>query len=76
MRPVLAVRNAVARRAAIGLHFLLSGEECPLPMNDRKVTGTEDTLVAGIAASMVTSIFVVRTFYMIWLNRNRSAMSI
>ena len=26
-------------------------------------------LIIGIAASMVTAIFVVRTFYMIWLDR-------
>jgi preprotein translocase subunit SecD len=34
------------------------------------VRGFAVTLLAGIAASMVTSIFVVRTFYMIWLARN------
>src|SRR3954463_3654692 len=33
------------------------------------------TLLAGIAASMVTAIFVVRTFYMIWLNRSREAQT-
>ncbi|MGI8509461.1 MAG: protein translocase subunit SecD [Gemmatimonadaceae bacterium] len=33
------------------------------------VRGFAVTLLAGIAASMVTAIFVVRTFYMIWLNR-------
>jgi preprotein translocase subunit SecD len=31
------------------------------------------TLVAGIVASLVTSIFVVRTFYLLWLNRQRGA---
>ena len=36
------------------------------------VRGFAVTLLAGIAASMVTSIFVVRTFYMIWLNRSQS----
>ena len=35
------------------------------------VRGFAVTLLAGIAASMVTSIFVVRTFYMIWLNRSQ-----
>jgi preprotein translocase subunit SecD len=35
------------------------------------VRGFAVTLLAGIAASMITSIFVVRTFYMIWLNRSR-----
>lgn len=37
------------------------------------VRGFAVTLLAGIAASMITAIFVVRTFYMIWLNRSRSA---
>src|SRR4029079_7108095 len=35
------------------------------------VRGFAVTLLAGIAASMVTSIFIVRTFYMIWLNRSQ-----
>jgi preprotein translocase subunit SecD len=33
------------------------------------VQGFAITLIIGIAASMVTSIFVVRTFYLIWLRR-------
>lgn len=33
------------------------------------VRGFAVTLLAGIVASMITSIFVVRTFYMIWLSR-------
>ena len=33
------------------------------------VQGFAITLIIGIAASMVTAIFVVRTFYMIWLER-------
>jgi preprotein translocase subunit SecD len=33
------------------------------------VRGFAVTLLAGIAASMVTAIFVVRTFYTIWLSR-------
>lgn len=37
------------------------------------VRGFAVTLLAGIAASMITAIFVVRTFYMIWLNRSRNA---
>ncbi|MEA2764705.1 MAG: preprotein translocase subunit SecD [Gemmatimonadaceae bacterium] len=37
------------------------------------VRGFAVTLLAGIAASMITSIFVVRTFYMLWLNRSRDA---
>jgi len=39
------------------------------------VRGFAVTLLAGIAASMVTAIFVVRTFYMIWLNRSRDAQT-
>jgi preprotein translocase subunit SecD len=35
------------------------------------VQGFAVTLVAGIVASLVTSIFVVRTFYLLWLNRQR-----
>jgi len=34
------------------------------------VRGFAVTLLAGIAASMITAIFVVRTFYMIWLSRS------
>ena len=34
------------------------------------VRGFAVTLLAGIAASMVTAIFIVRTFYMIWLTRS------
>ena len=33
------------------------------------VQGFAITLIIGIAASMITAIFVVRTFYMIWLQR-------
>ncbi|MDP9201058.1 MAG: protein translocase subunit SecD, partial [Gemmatimonadota bacterium] len=39
------------------------------------VRGFAVTLLAGIAASMITSIFVVRTFYMLWLNRSRAAQT-
>jgi preprotein translocase subunit SecD len=38
------------------------------------VQGFAITLIIGIAASMITAIFVVRTFYMIWLQR-RPAMT-
>lgn len=38
------------------------------------VKGFAVTLIMGIVASMITSIFVTRTFYMIWLDR-RPAMS-
>jgi preprotein translocase subunit SecD len=37
------------------------------------VRGFAVTLIAGIVASLVTSIFVVRTFYLLWLNRQRGA---
>ena len=37
------------------------------------VRGFAVTLLAGIIASMISSIFVVRTFFMIWLNRQRNA---
>ncbi|SRR5579883_1075935 len=40
------------------------------------VKGFAVTLIAGILASMVTSIFVVRTFYMIWLARVRAPQTI
>jgi preprotein translocase subunit SecD len=40
------------------------------------VRGFAVTLLAGIAASMITSIFVVRTFYMIWLNRSQSTSTL
>jgi preprotein translocase subunit SecD len=40
------------------------------------VRGFAATLLAGIAASMVSAIYVVRTFYMIWLNRNAGAQTL
>jgi preprotein translocase subunit SecD len=40
------------------------------------VKGFAVTLIAGIAASLITSIFVVRTFYIIWLNRTRGAQTL
>jgi preprotein translocase subunit SecD len=40
------------------------------------VQGFAVTLIAGIFASLVTSIFVVRTFYLIWLNRSRGAQTL
>ncbi len=40
------------------------------------VRGFAVTLLAGIAASMVTAIFVVRTFYMIWLSRSKSPQTL
>ena len=35
------------------------------------VQGFAVTLVAGVSASMLTAIFVVKTFYMVWLSRAR-----
>jgi preprotein translocase subunit SecD len=40
------------------------------------VKGFAVTLIAGILASMVTSIFVVRTFYMVWLGRAQAPQTI
>lgn len=40
------------------------------------VKGFAVTLIAGIVASLVTSIFVVRTFYLLWLNRSRGAQTL
>jgi preprotein translocase subunit SecD len=40
------------------------------------VKGFAVTLIAGIIASLVTSIFVVRTFYQLWLNRSRGAQTL
>ena len=40
------------------------------------VRGFAVTLLAGIAASMVTAIFVVRTFYMIWLSRSQNTQTL
>ena len=37
------------------------------------VKGFAVTLIAGIAASMVSSIFVVKTFFLVWLNKNKTA---
>jgi preprotein translocase subunit SecD len=37
------------------------------------VRGFAVTLLAGITASLFTGIFVVRTFYLIWLSRNKTA---
>jgi len=40
------------------------------------VKGFAVTLIAGIFASLVTAIFVVRTFYLLWLNRTRGAQTL
>ena len=40
------------------------------------VQGFAVTLIAGITASMLTSIFVVKTLYLLWLNRTRGAQTL
>jgi preprotein translocase subunit SecD len=40
------------------------------------VKGFAVTLLAGIAASMITAIFVVRTFYLLWLTRSQRIESL
>jgi SecD/SecF fusion protein len=40
------------------------------------VKGFAVTLTVGIIASMITAVFVVRTFYMIWLERRPDALSL
>jgi preprotein translocase subunit SecD len=40
------------------------------------VQGFAVTLIAGITASLFTAIFVVRTFYLLWLARSRGAQTL
>jgi preprotein translocase subunit SecD len=40
------------------------------------VKGFAVTLIAGIFASLISCIFVVRTFYILWLNRSRGAQTL
>jgi preprotein translocase subunit SecD len=40
------------------------------------VRGFAVALLAGIGASLVSSIFVVRTLYMVWLSRNRATQTL
>ena len=40
------------------------------------VQGFAVTLLAGLAASMVTAIFVVRTFFLLWLSRSRNPQTL
>jgi len=40
------------------------------------VRGFAVTLLAGLAATMVACVFSVRTFYLVWLSRNRTAESV
>ncbi|MFM8792443.1 MAG: MMPL family transporter, partial [Solirubrobacterales bacterium] len=40
------------------------------------VKGFAVTLVAGIVASMITSIFVTKTFFLLWLRRSRGQQTL
>jgi preprotein translocase subunit SecD len=40
------------------------------------VKGFAVTLIAGILASMVSAIFVVRTFFLVWLSRSKGAQTL
>ncbi|HUF27556.1 MAG TPA: protein translocase subunit SecD [Gemmatimonadaceae bacterium] len=40
------------------------------------VRGFAVTLLAGIVASMISAIFVVRTFFLLWLSRSRGAQTL
>jgi preprotein translocase subunit SecD len=40
------------------------------------VRGFAVTLIAGVVASMVAAIFVVRTFFLLWLHRSRGAQTL
>ena len=40
------------------------------------VRGFAVALLAGLAASMVSAIFVVRTLFYVWLNRNRGVQTL
>ncbi|HEY5220002.1 MAG TPA: protein translocase subunit SecD, partial [Gemmatimonadaceae bacterium] len=40
------------------------------------VRGFAVTLIAGVVASMVAAIFVVRTLFLLWLNRSRGAQTL
>jgi preprotein translocase subunit SecD len=40
------------------------------------VKGFAVTLIAGIIASLISSVFIVRTFYLLWLQRTRGAQTL
>jgi preprotein translocase subunit SecD len=40
------------------------------------VKGFAVTLIAGVASSMISSVFVVRTFFLLWLSRSRGAQTL
>ena len=40
------------------------------------VRGFAVTLLAGVASSMISSVFVVRTLFLLWLKRSRGAQTL
>ncbi len=40
------------------------------------VQGFAVTLIAGVASSMISSVFVVRTLFLLWLKRSRGAQTL
>jgi preprotein translocase subunit SecD len=40
------------------------------------VRGFAVTLVAGLVASLFTAIFVTKTFFLLWMNRDRGAQTL
>jgi len=40
------------------------------------VKGFAVTLIAGVASSMVSAVFVVRTLFLVWLSRKRGAQTL
>jgi preprotein translocase subunit SecD len=40
------------------------------------IRGFAVTLIAGIVASFVSAVFVTRTFFLLWLQRNRGAQQL
>jgi preprotein translocase subunit SecD len=40
------------------------------------VQGFAVTLIAGLVASLFTTIFVTKTFFLVWLNRTRAAQTL
>ena len=40
------------------------------------VQGFAVTLIAGVASSLVSSVFVVRTLFLVWLSRNRGTQAL
>ena len=64
--PAIVDSNVSTALTAVGLYTFGTGP----------VKGFAVTLLAGIAASMITAIFVVRTFYLLWLSRHRAPQAL